>query len=79
MCEHDALIYKLRQSGVGGPFLGILIEFLADRAQIVAVDDHISEWWNIKSGVPQLSVLGPLLFILYTRDMWLGLENMLVA
>ena len=73
--NHKALLFKLRQLGVGGPFLSILTEFLSNRLQRVVVDGQ----FNDISGVPQGSVLGPLLFILYTYDMWFGLENMLVS
>ena len=77
--NHKALVFKLRQLGVGGPFLSILTEFLSNRLQRVVVDGQFNDYRNVISGVPQGSVLGPLLFILYTHGMWFGSENMLVS
>ena len=77
--NHKALIFKLRKLGVGGPFLSILTEFLSNRLQRVVVDGQFNEYENVISGVPQRSVLGPLLFILYTHYMWFGLENIFVS
>ena len=77
--NHEALIFKLQQFGVGGSILSILSQFLSGRTQKVVVDGQFSELKNVVSGVPQGSVLGPLLFIIYTHDMWSNLENDLLA
>ena len=77
--NHVALVHKLKLLGVGGAFINILEEFLLDRTQRVCIDGQFSSFSNVVSGVPQGSVLGPLLFIIYTSDMWKGLENKLVA
>ena len=63
-----AYICKLRQLDVGGHFLSILTEFLSNRLQRVVVDGQFNDYRNVISGVPQGSVLGPWLFILYTHD-----------
>ena len=75
----EALIYKLKLLGIGGSFIDILCEFLLGRTQRVCVDGQYSSYSNVTSGVPQGSVLGPLLFIIYTSDMLHSLENKLVA
>ena len=55
------------------------VEFLSDRRQRVVVDGAASEWIPIISGMPQGSVFGPLLFILYTSKMFELVENRLFA
>ena len=77
--NHKALIFKLRQLGFGSPFLSILTEFSSNRLQRIVVDGLFNDYKNVILGVLQGSVFGPLLFILYTHDMWFGLVNMLVS
>ena len=77
--NHRALLFKLRNLGIAGCFLNILTDFLTNRRQRVSVDGAFSLFSPVESGVPQGSVLGPLLFIIYTSDMWSGIESNMVS
>ena len=72
---HDALIYKLRSKGVTGPLLNWLKSYLSNRFQRVVIKGQYSEWAQIKAGVPQGSILGPLLFLIYVDDIVNGIES----
>ena len=62
------ILYKLCSVGVGGSVLSISTQFLSNRSQHVMVDGCRSKLVSVGSGVPQGSVLGPLLFLLYTSE-----------
>ena len=62
--SHCGLVYKLKSIGVGKQFSSIASEFLRYRRQRVRLDGKVSASVDVVSGVPQGSVLGPLLFIL---------------
>ena len=65
---HDRLLLKLERFGITGSLLSWLSNFLQGRSQRVVIEGCQSDWAPVTSGVPQGSILAPLLFILYVND-----------
>ena len=69
------LINKLRQYVFTGNLLTILTDFLSNRKQRVASNGQHSSWADIKAGVPEGSILGPVLFLVYINDLTENLHS----
>ena len=73
--SHQGVILKLKKTGISGHLLKIIEDFLSNRYQRVVLNGQSSGWAAVNAGVPQGSILGPLLFLVCINDLSNGLSS----
>ena len=66
---HEAFSFKLQQNGISGELITLIRYFLSCGKQRILLNDQHQPWVDVKAGVSQLSIRGPLLFLIYSNDL----------
>ena len=72
---HEKLLYKLEYLGFRNPLLHWIGYYLTNRRHRVSIDGISSDWKYVSSGVPQGSIIGPILFIIYINRLLMILDQ----
>ena len=73
--SHEGLMFKLKQNGVSGPLLRPLNDYLTNRRQRVVLNSYTADHSIADTRVPQESVFGPLLLLIYINDLQMNIKS----